>query len=166
MCSRLGPGLPALRPRESRRGLWDHQRNLPTGQRRVCCCQVPQKPMWVTKPTVSFTQWLPSADFNDSYKPLMSCGLFETDGHFQKCMSMSGCEMVKQNSAINIKCCQKDFCNTFDWNISAGLIKQYNKNRVHVNQVTRLCIFDLRKIFPHSILFCAMLQKLFVSRWS
>ncbi|KAL1246798.1 hypothetical protein QQF64_034830 [Cirrhinus molitorella] len=24
------------------------------------------------------------------------------------------CEMVKQNAYINIKCCQKDFCNTFD----------------------------------------------------
>ncbi|XP_050951092.1 CD59 glycoprotein [Labeo rohita] len=35
-------------------------------------------------------------------------------GHYQKCMSMSGCEMVKQNAYINIKCCQKDFCNTFD----------------------------------------------------
>ncbi|KAF4117810.1 hypothetical protein G5714_002363 [Onychostoma macrolepis] len=35
-------------------------------------------------------------------------------GHYQKCMSMSGCEMVKQNAFINIKCCQKDFCNTFD----------------------------------------------------
>lgn len=53
VCLRLGPGLPALRPGESRRGLWDHHRNLPTGQRRVCCCQVPQKPMWVMKPTVS-----------------------------------------------------------------------------------------------------------------
>ncbi|XP_056127597.1 CD59B glycoprotein [Rhinichthys klamathensis goyatoka] len=35
-------------------------------------------------------------------------------GHFQKCMSMSDCEMQKQNAYINIKCCQKDFCNTFD----------------------------------------------------
>jgi len=40
--------------------------------------------------------------------------LFETDGHFQKCMSKSDCEMQKQNAYINIKCCQKDFCNTFD----------------------------------------------------
>nr|AGS12542.1 CD59-like protein [Misgurnus anguillicaudatus] len=35
-------------------------------------------------------------------------------GHFQKCMAMSDCEMVKQNAYINIKCCQKDLCNTFD----------------------------------------------------
>ncbi|XP_051989371.1 CD59B glycoprotein [Xyrauchen texanus] len=35
-------------------------------------------------------------------------------GHYQKCMAMSDCEMVKQNAYINIKCCQKDFCNTFD----------------------------------------------------
>lgn len=53
VCLRLGSGLPALRPRESRRGLRDHHCNLPTGQRRVCCCQVPQKPMWVMKPTVT-----------------------------------------------------------------------------------------------------------------
>ncbi|KAA0718581.1 hypothetical protein E1301_Tti013161 [Triplophysa tibetana] len=35
-------------------------------------------------------------------------------GHFQKCMPFSDCEMVKLNAYINIKCCQKDFCNTFD----------------------------------------------------
>ncbi|XP_031418708.1 CD59 glycoprotein [Clupea harengus] len=33
--------------------------------------------------------------------------------HFQKCISMSDCQMLQTNSYINIKCCQKDLCNVF-----------------------------------------------------
>ncbi len=48
--------LPALRHRESRRGLWWSPAYLPTGQRRVCCCHSSQEAhVRVTKPTVSFT---------------------------------------------------------------------------------------------------------------
>ncbi|KAG9278636.1 CD59 glycoprotein-like [Astyanax mexicanus] len=32
--------------------------------------------------------------------------------HYQKCMAMSDCLMLKQNAYIKIKCCQEDFCNT------------------------------------------------------
>ncbi|KAG7277136.1 hypothetical protein CRUP_022599 [Coryphaenoides rupestris] len=39
--------------------------------------------------------------------------LFTTDGQFQKCMTMSDCNMLKMNSYISIKCCADDLCNTF-----------------------------------------------------
>ncbi|XP_036412434.1 CD59 glycoprotein [Colossoma macropomum] len=34
-------------------------------------------------------------------------------GHYQKCLAMSDCEMLKQNAYLRIKCCQEDACNTF-----------------------------------------------------
>ncbi|XP_028283690.1 CD59 glycoprotein [Parambassis ranga] len=38
--------------------------------------------------------------------------LREPYGHYQKCMALSDCEMLKLNAYINIKCCNEDMCNT------------------------------------------------------
>ncbi|XP_068197494.1 CD59 glycoprotein [Antennarius striatus] len=35
------------------------------------------------------------------------------NGQYQKCMTMSDCEMMKTNAYIKLKCCSKDMCNTF-----------------------------------------------------
>nr|XP_019962144.1 PREDICTED: CD59B glycoprotein-like [Paralichthys olivaceus] len=35
-------------------------------------------------------------------------------GHYQKCMALSDCEMLKMNAYIDIKCCGDDMCNTSD----------------------------------------------------
>lgn len=34
------------------------------------------------------------------------------DGHYQKCMDLDSCEMLKMNAYINMKCCSEDMCNT------------------------------------------------------
>ncbi|XP_072525208.1 CD59 glycoprotein-like [Salminus brasiliensis] len=34
-------------------------------------------------------------------------------GHYQKCMAMSGCELIQRNAYIRMTCCQGDLCNTF-----------------------------------------------------
>ncbi|XP_047444544.1 CD59 glycoprotein [Mugil cephalus] len=33
-------------------------------------------------------------------------------GHYQKCMALSDCQMLKMNAYININCCSEDMCNT------------------------------------------------------
>ncbi|XP_039872334.1 uncharacterized protein ly97.3 [Simochromis diagramma] len=33
-------------------------------------------------------------------------------GHYQKCMDLDSCEMLKMNAYINMKCCSEDMCNT------------------------------------------------------
>ncbi|XP_041848660.1 CD59B glycoprotein [Melanotaenia boesemani] len=33
-------------------------------------------------------------------------------GHYQKCMALSDCQMLKMNAYIDIKCCTEDMCNT------------------------------------------------------
>ncbi|XP_057712624.1 uncharacterized protein ly97.3 [Corythoichthys intestinalis] len=36
----------------------------------------------------------------------------EPYGHYQKCMAMSDCQMLKMNAFINMTCCSIDMCNT------------------------------------------------------
>ncbi|KAM6919354.1 CD59B glycoprotein [Xenentodon cancila] len=38
--------------------------------------------------------------------------LREPYGHFQRCMALSHCEMLKMNAYIDTKCCSEDLCNT------------------------------------------------------
>uniref|UniRef100_A0A3Q1EIE8 Prostate and testis expressed protein 4-like n=1 Tax=Acanthochromis polyacanthus TaxID=80966 RepID=A0A3Q1EIE8_9TELE len=38
--------------------------------------------------------------------------LKEPRGHYQKCMALEDCEMLKMNSYIDIMCCSEDLCNT------------------------------------------------------
>ncbi|XP_072219421.1 uncharacterized protein ly97.3 isoform X2 [Leuresthes tenuis] len=33
-------------------------------------------------------------------------------GHFQRCIALSDCEILKMNAYIDIKCCTEDQCNT------------------------------------------------------
>ncbi|XP_023138775.3 uncharacterized protein ly97.3 [Amphiprion ocellaris] len=33
-------------------------------------------------------------------------------GHYQKCMALEDCEILKMNAYIDIKCCSEDMCNT------------------------------------------------------
>ncbi|KAF7222132.1 uncharacterized protein ly97.3 [Nothobranchius furzeri] len=35
-------------------------------------------------------------------------------GHYQKCMAMSDCKLLRLNAYIKIKCCAEDQCNTLD----------------------------------------------------
>ncbi|KAM9321999.1 uncharacterized protein ly97.3 [Pholidichthys leucotaenia] len=39
--------------------------------------------------------------------------LREPRAHYQKCMALSDCEMLKMNAYINLTCCSDDMCNTF-----------------------------------------------------
>ncbi|XP_061835839.1 CD59B glycoprotein [Nerophis lumbriciformis] len=32
-------------------------------------------------------------------------------GHYQKCMKLSDCELLKMNAFIDISCCNSDMCN-------------------------------------------------------
>nr|XP_057917641.1 phospholipase A2 inhibitor and Ly6/PLAUR domain-containing protein [Doryrhamphus excisus] len=34
-------------------------------------------------------------------------------GHYQKCMALSDCHMLKMNAFINITCCDSDMCNAW-----------------------------------------------------
>ncbi|CAG5896461.1 CD59B glycoprotein [Menidia menidia] len=38
--------------------------------------------------------------------------LREPRGHYQKCMALSDCKMLKMNAYIDMKCCTEDMCNT------------------------------------------------------
>ncbi|XP_061587740.1 CD59 glycoprotein [Cololabis saira] len=33
-------------------------------------------------------------------------------GHYQKCMALSDCTLLKLNAYIDMNCCSEDFCNT------------------------------------------------------
>ncbi|XP_013862953.1 CD59 glycoprotein isoform X2 [Austrofundulus limnaeus] len=47
-----------------------------------------------------------------------ACGaasfLREPYGHYQKCMALSDCKLLKMNAYINMKCCVEDMCNTLE----------------------------------------------------